>query len=75
MCSAAMKPIALGVVIGSVTSVGAIRLIAGYFQGLAAAAPVAVVFSGIAPDINRGIGVFRAGIAGVEKRSCCGSPV
>lgn len=42
MCSAAMKPIALGVAIGSVTSVGAIRLISGYFQGLAAAAPVAV---------------------------------
>jgi hypothetical protein len=42
MCSATMKPIALGVGIGSVTSVGTIRLLAGYFQGLAAAAPVAV---------------------------------
>ena len=42
MCSAAMQPIALGVGIGSVMSVGAIRLMAGHFHGLAAAAPVAL---------------------------------
>jgi putative ABC transport system permease protein len=42
MWSDAMKPIALGLGIGGVLSVGAIRVISGYFQGLSAAAPVAV---------------------------------
>jgi predicted permease len=42
ICSAALKPIAIGVGIGTVASIGSIRLIAGYFQGIGAAAHIAV---------------------------------
>jgi predicted permease len=45
MCASSIKPITIGALLGCAASIGALRVISAYFQGIFASAPVAVALA------------------------------